>query len=112
MKPLNVQEVADELGVTRSTGRRMILSGELPGFILRAGPRKKILRMRREQLEKWIVAKEREQAANKAGRPRRRYETAVHTTAQEKAVIDMAAKEKSGVIEERGLGGKSIRVEI
>ncbi len=102
MKPLNVKEVAKELGIDRSTVRRMILSGELPGFILRAGPRKKILRMRPEQLEKWIVAKEREQAASKAGRPRRRYETTAHTSTQEKAVIDTKVIEKSEVLENAG----------
>ena len=101
---LNVEEVAQELGITRSTVRRMIISGELPGFTLRTSPKRKILRMRRQQLEKWIVSKEREQSGNRPGKSRRKYETTSHTNAREKAVIDMEAKEKNGVIEERGLG--------
>ncbi len=102
MKSLNVQEVAQELGINRSTARRMILSGELPGFTLRTGPKKKILRIRREQLQKWIVAKEREQAASKAGRSRRRYETTAHTSTREKAIVDTKVIEKSEVLENAG----------
>ena len=61
MKPLlSIEAVAEALDVSRQTVTRMIVDGQLPAVCLRAGRRKKIWRVRAEQLERWVVSKERE----------------------------------------------------
>ena len=65
MKLLTPENVADVLSTSRSTARRLLLAGAIPSITIRTGARKKMLRVRSEALEKWIMAKEREQAATK-----------------------------------------------
>ena len=60
MKLLTPEEVAEGLSVSRSTVLRMIADNSLPAICLRSGPRKKVWRIRQEQLDRWIVAKERQ----------------------------------------------------
>ena len=60
MKLLSVEAAAEVLGVSRQTVTRMIAAGQLPAVCLRAGRRKKVWRIREEQLERWVTAKERE----------------------------------------------------
>jgi excisionase family DNA binding protein len=60
MKLLSVEAAAEALDVSRQTVTRMIADGQLPAVCLRSGKRKKVWRIRPEQLEKWIVQKERE----------------------------------------------------
>jgi excisionase family DNA binding protein len=60
VKLLSVNEVAECLGISRWTVANMIAEGALPAICLRSGRRKKVWRVRPEQLEKWVVAKERE----------------------------------------------------
>ena len=62
MKLLSIEQAADSLGVSRQTITRMIAEGALPAICLRSGRRKKVWRIRSEQLEKWITQKERETA--------------------------------------------------
>ena len=73
---LRPQAIAKILDVSRSSILRMIKDGSLPAVILRSGKRKKILRIREEDLEKWITIQMRQQSANKAGKSRRRQEEA------------------------------------
>ena len=65
MKLLTPENVADVLSTSRSTARRLLLDGIIPSITIRCGRRKKMLRVRSEALEKWVMAKEREQAATK-----------------------------------------------
>jgi excisionase family DNA binding protein len=60
MKLLSVETAAEILDVSRQTVTRMIVDGQLPAVCLRAGRRQKTWRIRSEQLEKWIMQKERE----------------------------------------------------
>jgi len=68
MKLLTVEEVAkDHLSVSRSTVMRLIDSGSLPAVCLHRGKKKAIYRIRPEQLEKWILS--REKATHKQTQP-------------------------------------------
>ena len=60
MKLLTPETVAESLSVSRSTVLRMISDGSLPAVCLRSGKRKKVWRVRPEQLERWLTGKERE----------------------------------------------------
>jgi len=62
MKLLSVEAAAEVLDVSRQTVTRMIADGQLPAVCLRSGKRKKIWRIRSEQLERWLTQKERETA--------------------------------------------------
>ncbi len=55
MKLLNPQQVSDILGVSRSTAVRMIEDGSLPSITLRAGKKKKIVRVREDRLERLLL---------------------------------------------------------
>jgi excisionase family DNA binding protein len=57
---LSVDHVAKELGVTRSSARRMIVDGTIPHYIVRAGRRKRMYRVRRSVLIRWIESQERQ----------------------------------------------------
>ena len=74
MKLLTPENVADALAVSRSTVLRMIGDGSLPAVCLRRGKRKAVYRIREEQLERWVMARERqgvktERQASTAARP-------------------------------------------
>jgi excisionase family DNA binding protein len=56
---LTVDQVAKELGAKRNSVRRMIVDGAIPHYIVRAGKRKKMFRVRRSVLMRWIEAQER-----------------------------------------------------
>lgn len=60
MKLLSVEAVAEKLDVSRQTIQRMIDSGALPAILVRSGRRKKLWRVRPEQLDDWFSQKERE----------------------------------------------------
>jgi len=64
MKLLSVEAVAEALDVSRQTVTRMIADGALPAICVRSGRRKKVWRIRAEQLERWVIARERETARN------------------------------------------------
>ena len=57
---LNPAQVGELLGISRSSVLRMIDDGQLPAICLRSGRRKKVWRIRREVLEKWVLNKERQ----------------------------------------------------
>jgi excisionase family DNA binding protein len=59
-KLLTPEEVAEALAVSRSTARRMMIENVIPSICLRSGRRKKIYRVREEQLERFIVSLERQ----------------------------------------------------
>ena len=63
MKLLDPEQVAEQLGISRSTARRMMIENAIPSICLRSGRRKKIYRVREEQLERFIIARERERAS-------------------------------------------------
>lgn len=67
MKLLNIEEVAEALGVSRQTVARMIADASLPAICLRSGKRKRVLRVREEVLTKWLMALERENTRDIAG---------------------------------------------
>lgn len=56
---LTVQQVAAILNTSRGTVTRMVIEGQLPAIKLRSGKRKKMYRVRREVLDRWILTKER-----------------------------------------------------
>ena len=58
MKLLNIEEVAEDLGVSRQTVARIIAEGSLPAICLRTGRRKKVWRIRPEVLERWLKERE------------------------------------------------------
>ena len=59
MRLLTPEIVAESLAVSRSTVLRMIADGSLPAVCLRKGKRKGVYRIREEQLERWVTARER-----------------------------------------------------
>jgi hypothetical protein len=56
---LKVDEVAAELGIDRSSARRLIIVS-IPHYIVAAGKRKKSYRVRRSVLMRWREAQERQ----------------------------------------------------
>jgi len=56
---LSPRDVAEELEVSTSTVTRLIAGGSLPSTTIRAGRRRKLY-VRRESLDRWIKARERE----------------------------------------------------
>jgi excisionase family DNA binding protein len=60
VKLLRPEEVANVLGVSRSSARRLMVENSIPTVTIRSGQRKKILRVEEESLERWIRARERE----------------------------------------------------
>jgi excisionase family DNA binding protein len=65
MKLLSIEAAAEVLDVSPRTIMRMIADHQLPAICLRSGKRKKIMRIRSEQLEKWVTQKERESTRGK-----------------------------------------------
>jgi excisionase family DNA binding protein len=55
---LSIDQVAALIGLSRWTVSTMLEEGTLPGFVLRTGRRKKIWRVRKDVLQKWIEARE------------------------------------------------------
>jgi excisionase family DNA binding protein len=62
---LRVSEVADRLDCSRATADRLIADGSLPSVTLRSGRRKKLLRVSKKALDRWI---ERDRAGKKGVR--------------------------------------------
>jgi predicted site-specific integrase-resolvase len=60
MKLLRAEEVAIILDISRSTARRMMLENAIPTVCLRSGKRKKLYRVREEQLERYVLSLERQ----------------------------------------------------
>lgn len=60
MKLLSIQETAERLGISRQTVMRLISEGALLAICLRSGRRKKLWKIRPEQLDRWIMQKEAE----------------------------------------------------
>lgn len=58
---LDPEQTSEFLGISRSSVIRMIVDGQLPAICLRAGKTKKVWRICKEVLEKWVIGKEREQ---------------------------------------------------
>ena len=57
---LTPEEAAKFLSMSRSSVLRLISDGNLPAVCLKSGRRKKTLRVRPEQLQRWLNVKERE----------------------------------------------------
>jgi excisionase family DNA binding protein len=55
---LDPEQASELLGISRSTVIRLIVDGQLPAICLRSGSRKKVWRIRKEILEKWVLGKE------------------------------------------------------
>lgn len=56
---LSVNQVAAELGIDRSTTRRLIIS-QIPHYIVAAGRKHKVYRVRRSVLMRWRESQERQ----------------------------------------------------
>src|SRR5262245_49701670 len=67
MKLLTPKQVSEQLAVSRATAQRMIVEGIIPSIVLRSGKRKKIWRVRPEQLDKWRASKEKASRSEKEG---------------------------------------------
>ena len=99
MKLLCLEDVADRLSTSRSTARRLLISGVIPVITLRSGPKgRRMLRVRPEALERWILINEKRSPIG-VGKSRRRYEATTFTRAQERAVIDTQLKAKPNPID-------------
>lgn len=55
MKLLTPKSLADMLDVSQATISRMCSSGDLPHIVLRSGRRKRVIRFRAEDVEKWLA---------------------------------------------------------
>ena len=66
---LDPEQASELLGISRSSVVRLILDNALPAICLRSGKRKKVWRIRREVLEKWVIGKEREQVKRQPSSP-------------------------------------------
>ena len=62
MVVLTLLEAAGFLRVSRATMRRMAFEGVVPASVIRSGQRKKTYRFRQEELERWLIAQERQHA--------------------------------------------------
>lgn len=51
---LTPHQVAEELQLSVATLSRMCTTGDIPHVILRAGRRKRVIRFRREDLDRWL----------------------------------------------------------
>jgi len=71
-KALDINAAAELLDLSRWTVTAMLESGALPGFIVKAGKRKKIWRIREDALEQWIAAREAETKKQIVGSSERR----------------------------------------
>ena len=63
-------QVAEQLAVSAATVMRMCSSGDLPHIVLRAGRRKRVVRFRQEDVERWLVSRSR--AGQGSGRSKRK----------------------------------------
>ena len=82
---LSVDHVAKELGVTRSSARRMIIDGSIPSYVVRAGRRKKMFRVRRSVLIRWIESQERQSVKKARNRTAATNLVAVMPSGQDRA---------------------------
>jgi excisionase family DNA binding protein len=57
---LSIDEAGAMIGASRWTVVALLERGELPGFVLTAGKRKKTWRIREDALREWIATKEQE----------------------------------------------------
>jgi len=55
MKLLTQKELAEILQLSRATISRMCAAGDLPHYVLRSGRRKRVIRFRLEEIEKWLA---------------------------------------------------------
>jgi excisionase family DNA binding protein len=55
---LTIKQASEQLSLSRWTVTALLESGSLPGFIVKAGKKKRIWRIRADVLEQWIVARE------------------------------------------------------
>jgi excisionase family DNA binding protein len=56
---LDPEQASELLGISRSSVIRLIVDGSLPAICLKSGRRKKVWRIRKEVLQKWVISKER-----------------------------------------------------
>ena len=66
---LDPEQASEMLGISRSSVIRMIVDGQLPAICLRSGKRKRVWRIRREVLTKWVMSKEREYGRRQSSEP-------------------------------------------
>ena len=85
MKLLKQEEIADMLDVSQATISRMCSSGDLPHIVLRAGKRKRVIRFRLEEIEKWLA--QRTHTSPGGERPKRKGPRIGNGLATEKAPL-------------------------
>jgi excisionase family DNA binding protein len=74
------RELADFLFVSPATVGRMAQAGVIPCVVLRTGRRKKIVRFKRADIEKWLAQRTRPTASdNRASRKTRQFGNAMAT---------------------------------
>lgn len=57
MKLLTPKSLADMLDVSQATISRMCAAGDLPHIVLRSGRRKRVIRFRLEEVERWLASR-------------------------------------------------------
>ena len=59
LKLLTPKNVADLLQLSQATLSRMCSSGDIPHVVLRAGKRKRVIRFRESDVERWLTSRTR-----------------------------------------------------
>ena len=57
MRLLTSENVAELLLVSKATLSRMCRSGDIPHIVLRAGKRKRVIRFRESDMERWLMSR-------------------------------------------------------
>jgi excisionase family DNA binding protein len=57
MKLLKQEEIAEMLDVSQATISRMCASNQIPHIILKSGRRKRVIRFRLEEVERWLQSR-------------------------------------------------------
>ena len=70
MKLLKQKDVAEMLQISLSTLSRMCASNQIPHIVLKSGPRKKVVRFKTVDVEKWLAS--RTHGGPESQRPRRK----------------------------------------
>jgi len=90
---LTAAVVAEWLDCSLATISRMCATGDLPHIVLRAGRRKKIVRFKPEDVEKWLVA--RSCTGQRESRPKRKSPPNGNKVATEKERFAQAGEIKT-----------------
>lgn len=70
MKLLTPKEVSQMFQLSLSTVSRMASAGQIPHIVLKAGRRKKVIRFKSEQVERWLAERTLGSVRETSGEPK------------------------------------------